>query len=186
MDMRDLPGLKDAMFNVRPFSVAMVDSPVESSSMIFEHTDPATGRAFQVTVSIRDTDRGQTRRFFLTEACPNGQMIGSDGSIIEVPHLLDLEAQAGPNDFLIAADRAGLPVQRIIMVSSGAQASPGFLGIDQAIDAMSYCIEVNRRYSGFPPLEAEKARQIAAERAGRPGQAPIDWMAQIRTWAERQ
>lgn len=129
-------------------------------AMILEHKDLLTGRVFHVTASERETDTGKSRRFFLTEMCPSGQVRALDGSIYDDPLVLALEDCYGGNDFMAVAQASGVPVDRVILVTTGAQASAGFATLAEVSAAISNCIQTNRRFRGFEPMES---RAVAAQ-----------------------
>lgn len=171
-------GLSRLMPPPRSEEQAPASSP---ASVLFEHTDPASGRVFHVTVAVRETDEGVTRRFFVTELCPNGQMLVVDQRIVEAPILLELEARSGPNGFLAAAESVGITAERIVMVAMGSLAGAAFASIDDAVDAIAACLAGDRRFHAFCPLEDVAAIRLAQQRAA-PGDRE-DWLNRIRAWA---
>lgn len=165
----------------------MIPAPLERSgvaceqAVLFEHSDPQSGRTFHVTLAVRNTDAGVTRRFFVTELCPNGQMLVLDQRIVEAPVIHEIEARSGPNGFLAAAAAVGIAPDRIVMVAMGALAGAAFASIEDAIDAIMACLVENRRFHAFCPLEDVAAAQLAQDR-GAAGDGE-DWLARVRAWA---
>lgn len=150
---------------------------------VFEHEDPGTGRIFAVTLAMRETDDGMTKRFFLAEFCPTGQIAGADGHTVDSQVLAELDVTVGPNGFMKAAEEAGVEREQIVMVTLGAEDGCGFDVIEDALDTITACLAMNRRYNQFIPLEDKEALRMAARRREEHGGE--DLMPDLRAWADR-
>jgi hypothetical protein len=150
---------------------------------VCEHEDAATGRVFAVSVATRETEGGMTKRFFLAEFVPTGQIVAADGQTIDSQEISDLDAAVRPNEFIGVAEGAGISREQIVMVALGAEGGAGFDRIDDALDTIMACLAMNRRYNQFVPLEDREALRLAAGR--RDDQSGEDLMPDLRAWAER-